>query len=148
MAHGDRFSFEKIKDIAENINILNEHFHHEKTAVCHGDFHFENLLTDDDGHIVVCDFQSVYLGHPAGDLAFFISRLAADGYPLNEEKVIQMYCDIADTDIRKEDIIIQMKLSNLNTSFAFWHMYLHQASAEKVGSVYEKMVKDMEYLFR
>ena len=39
-----------------------------------------------------------------------------------------------------------MRLSNLNTSFVFWHHYLHGADKAAVRDIYEKMISDMEYL--
>ena len=146
--HGEIFSESDLKMVAKNINTVNQRFYNTKKWFCHGDFHFENVLADDLENLIVCDWQGIHSGHIAGDIAFFISRLCADGYKVNEEKVISMYCGISDVDITEKELAIQMKLSNVNTSFVFWHEYLHRCSSERVRNVFEKMIRDMEYLYQ
>lgn len=144
--HGDAFSKNDISRIAENINTLNLKLHSTKQRLCHGDFHLENLLEDDKGNIIVCDWQGVSLGNISGDISHFLSRLSADGYNISKEKAIQIYCKYARTDITEEEIAIQMSLANLNNSFMFWHDYLHGCTEDAVHNIFDKMVEDMEFL--
>ncbi len=146
--HGQEFSKCDLYKIAENINGINKKVHSTKRALCHGDFHFENLLEDDHGNIIVCDWQNISPGHVSGDISFLLSRLSADGCNINKEKAIQIYCNSSNTDITQDEIAIQMSLANLNTSFMFWHHYLHGCSAERVRDIFEKMVLDLDYLLK
>lgn len=144
--HGQVFSKNVIFKIAENINAFNQKRFSAKQWCCHGDFHFGNLLTDEHENILVCDWQGVGLGHVSGDLSFLLSRLSADGYPVSKEKAIRTYCKYSDTNITEEEIAIQMSLANLNTSFMFWHNYLHGSSQERVHDIFDQMVEDMNVL--
>ena len=144
--HGDAFSQEKLDELAEAINRVNERWHSARRCCVHGDFHAENLLTDAAGNIIVCDWQNIGVGHPAGDIAFLLSRLAADGVQIDRTAAVDAYCRYAQGEITAGEIEAQMRLSNLNTSFVFWHHYLHGADKAAVRDIYEKMISDMEYL--
>lgn len=146
--HGAVFAECELYKIAENINKINKQLYSSKKMCCHGDFHFENLLADCQGNIIVCDWQNVNIGHASGDIAFFLSRLSADGVEISKDKAIQMYCGLSTADITYEEIATQMSLSNLNTSFIHWHNYLHGCSEERVRCIWEKMVEDAEYLYK
>lgn len=146
--HGQEFSKRSLYKIAENINDINRKVHSTKSTLCHGDFHFENLLEDNNGNIIVCDWQSVSLGHVSGDISFLLSRLSADGYNINKENAIQIYCKYSNTKITREEIALQMSLANFNTSFMFWHNYLHGCSVDRVRDIFDKMVKDLEFLLK
>lgn len=87
----------------------------------HGDFHCDNLLLDER---VVCDWQNIYLGTSAGDLAFFLSRLSADGVSLNMDTRMRSYSTAAQAIGMPADAeIIQydMTLTSQNVAFLFWH---------------------------
>ena len=87
----------------------------------------------------------------SGDISFLISRLSADGYKIDEEAMINQYCRSAErrgSGIQPQEIEIQMCLSNLNTSFRFWHVYLHDSTAERVAGIYEKMLTDAKILLK
>jgi len=74
-----------------------------------------------------------------------ISRLTADGYALEQDKVLEIYCESAQKnglEVSAEVIQQQISLANLNTSFRYWHMYLHGSEEKRVRDIYEKMVKD------
>lgn len=144
--HGSAFPKNDLFQIAENINAVNQKAHSTKRVFCHGDFHFENLLEDDHGNIIVCDWQSIHLGHVAGDISFFLSRLSADGCTISKDDAIQIYCNYTNTDITEHEVAQQMSLANLNTSFVFWHNYLHGCSVDRVRDIFEKMVVDLDYL--
>lgn len=145
--HGDVFSESDLIKIGENINTINKQAYTPKKMCCHGDFHFDNLLVDDEGKIIVCDWQNVNSGHVSGDISFFLSRLSADGLEISKEKAIQMYCRFSTADITHDEISMQMSLANLNTSFIHWHNYLRGCSIERVRGIWDKMIEDAEYLY-
>lgn len=137
----DILDFAKIQDLAVRINQLNKESYSDRTCLCHGDFHAENILRDEkSGQLVLCDWQSVNLGHPASDIAFFISRLQGDGIAFDENKIIDSYCSHAKSGITKEEIKKQMALANINTTFRYWHYYLHGSPKEFVEGIVEKML--------
>ena len=60
-----------------------------------------------------------------------------------------MYCESArmvGLEVEPKVIRQQMCLTNLNTSFRYWHQYLHGSSEERVRDIYEKMVADAKEL--
>lgn len=144
--HGQEFSKDDLYRIAESINVINKKVHSTKYSLCHGDFHFENILEDDNGNIIVCDWQNIGIGHVSEDISFLLSRLSADGCNISKEKAIQIYCNYSNTEVTQEEIAMQMSLANLNTSFMFWHNYLHGCSVDRVRDVLKKMVEDLEDL--
>lgn len=145
--HGNAFSADDLYKIGENINTVNQRAYTPMKMCCHGDFHFDNLLTDDRGNIIVCDWQNVNASHLSGDISFLLSRLSADGYNISKEKAIRMYCQFSTANITYDEISIQMSLANLNTSFVHWHNYLRGCSTERVRSIWERMIEDAEYLY-
>lgn len=144
--HKPAFAKEDLYRIADHINEINRKFHSTKSWCCHGDFHFENLLARDDRGIVACDWQSVNSGHAAGDISFFLSRLAADGFLLDRERAVRIYCSVSGTGIPPEEIQGQMSLANPNTSFVHWHHYLHGCSQKCVADIFLSVTADEDYL--
>lgn len=137
----DILDFSKIQKLADCINQLNKKTYSERACLCHGDFHAENILRDEkSGQLVLCDWQSVSLCHPAVDIAFFMSRLQGDGIAFDENKIIDSYCSHAKSGITKDEIKKQMALANINTTFRYWHYYLHGSSKEVVEGIVEKML--------
>lgn len=128
---------------AEKINELIEWHHGERLVLSHGDFHWDNLLQDGNGDIVICDWQGVNAGGASGDISFFLSRLGADGTALEPEKVIECYCRerflLTGEMLSKEELHRHMDAANAITTFQFWHQYLHGSSCERVRGIYEKM---------
>ena len=143
--HGDAFSAEGVEHVARCINDMNRCLHSGRVCRCHGDFHVENLLTDEQGNIVVCDWQSTRPGHPAADIAFFLSRLEADGCGFDRMRVVEMYCRHA-KDIAPQEIDAQMRLADVNTTFEFWHYFLHGATEDTVRKIYEPMLRNARQL--
>ena len=147
--HGDAFSTDVLQKMAGEINRINRTFHSTKRCFTHGDFHFDNLLSDAQGNLVVCDWQNCSCGDPSGDLSFLISRLLSDGYPLDADKLVDTYCRCAaqhGLTVNPEEVQIQMALSNLNVSLMYWHMYLHGADPERVQNIFGKMAEDYRKL--
>ncbi len=78
-------------------------------------------------------------------MAGALPSMAADGQNIAKEKAIAAYCALSGTGVTPEEIAVQMALANLNTSFLFWHNYLHSASCERVGEIFYKMAADMAF---
>jgi len=60
-----------------------------------------------------------------------------------QEEVLEMYSESAKRHgmkVSPETIRQQMSLANLNTTFRYWHMYLHGSEEKRVRDIYEKMV--------
>ena len=133
--------FSKIQDLASCINQLNKDLYSDRSYLCHGDFHAENILCDEkSGQLVLCDWQNVSLNHPASDIAFFMSRLQGDGISFDENKIIDSYCSYSKSGITKDEIKMQMYLANINTTFRYWHYYLHGSQKSVVENIVEKML--------
>ena len=147
--HGDHFDRKGLQLVKEYINPVNSLFYEPHIWFTHGDFHIENLLRDVSDEIIVCDWQSCAGGNNSGDISFFISRLSADGYDVDNRRIIETYCkcmEIMNQPVKASDIDIQIKLANVNVSFQFWHEYLHGNSKERVNEIYSKMIEDMQSL--
>ena len=145
--HPKHFSEDKLIEIKENINHINDILTSKRNDFIHGDFHFNNLLQDKNDNLIICDWANYCVGDGASDLSFFISRLNADGYKVDNTMIINHYCEYMNKeDVTPISIEIQMRLANLNTSFMFWHNYLHNNAIERVKSIYEKMVDDFNFL--
>lgn len=144
--HGSTFSKADLQRVAETINAVNQKCHTSKRCCCHGDFHFDNLLEDDDGKLIVCDWQGVGVGQPSGDISFFLSRLHADGVNVSRDKAIRVYCESSNGGVTEQEIDLQMRLANLNTSFLFWYSYLHGSAEERVAGIFKRMVADADHL--
>lgn len=132
--------------IAEKINGIIAWHDTEEKVLTHGDFHWDNLLTDDHGNILICDWQSVGLGGSSGDLSFFMSRLGSDGIKPDPHLFLKCYADavmeITGKTIDTNSIAGHIAAANVITSFAFWHQFLHGAEAERVRGIYGKMTSD------
>ena len=148
--HPGAFNDLSLKEIAEKINGIIAWHATEESVLIHGDFHWDNLLTDDHGNILICDWQSVGLGGASGDLSFFMSRLGSDGIKLDPRFFLKCYSDavgeIAGKTIDTQSIAEHIAAANVITSFAFWHQFLHGAAAERVQEIYEKMTNDFRLI--
>ena len=147
--HPGAFEEEWLEEISTYINEWNQKLFSKHCSFNHGDFHFENIMQDAEGNIKVVDWQNYGTGHLSGDISFFLSRLSADGYIIDTKEVIDMYCKCSNNrgiSVKSEEIEIQMCLANLNTSFRYWHYYLHDSTKERVRNIYDKMVEDGKIL--
>ena len=136
----DILDFAKVEALASRINQLNKDLYSARVCLCHGDFHAENILRDEkSGKLILCDWQSVSLNHPASDIAFFMSRLQGDGISFDENKIIDSYCNYSKSGITKDEIKTQMHLANINTTFRYWQYYLHGSPKSVVENIVEKM---------
>lgn len=143
--HPGHFSEAGLQTVAENINPVNARLFAPRLALAHGDFHCENLLTDDRGRIIVCDWQNCGVGDVTGDISFLLSRLSADGYPLDTAQALEIYCRHASIP-DPAPLDSQMRLANVNTTFLFWHEYLHGSPEDRVRQLFDHMVEDLQVL--
>ncbi len=144
--HPGAFDESRLEEIAGRINgIMIRHDSEERVPI-HGDFHWDNLLKDEEGHILICDWQGVHLGGASGDLSFFLSRLGGDGVRIDAAAFLDSYVnailELSGKQIKRQDIIWHMNAANVITSFAFWHEYLHGSSEERVRDIYGRMIQD------
>lgn len=146
--HPGSFSESQLEELAGKINKLIEWNDSEDRVLVHGDFHWDNLLEDENENILLCDWQGVNLGGASGDLSFFLSRLGAEGIQIDEAVFLDSYVDaiweLSGKQMKRQDIIVHMNAANVITSFVFWHQYLHHSSEEQVGDIYSKMIKDFK----
>ena len=146
--HPGSFDASLLKLIATKINPLIAWNDTEEKVLIHGDFHWDNLLEDENGGIRVCDWQSVGLGEASGDISFFMSRLESDCANFDLMYFLQCYGDAIQriggncVDIRS--IARHIAAANVITSFVFWHRFLHGAETERVRDIYRKMTDDFQ----
>ena len=146
--HPGSFNENPLEEIASKINNLIAWHDSEERVLIHGDFHWDNLLEDKNGNILLCDWQGVNLGGASGDLSFFLSRLSGDGIRIDAAVFLDYYVNaiwkLSGKQIQRQDIIRHMNVANVITSFLFWHQYLHGSSEERVEDIYSKMTKDFK----
>jgi nucleoside phosphorylase len=94
-------------------------------------------------HEIVSGMEGV--GDVTGDISFLLSRLSADGHPLDTAQALEIYCRHASIP-DPAPLDSQMRLANLNTTFLFWHMYLHGSPEDRVRQLFDHMVEDMRVL--
>lgn len=144
--HPGAFESVSLDHIAKEINRIILWHDSEETVLIHGDFHWDNLLMDEQGRIVICDWQGVGTGGASGDLSFFFGRLRGDGLQMNEREVVEAYGRETECLFGKrvtwEEMDGHIRAANVITSFTCWHQYLHGSSAERVQEIYGKMATD------
>lgn len=141
--HPGAFDEGILTETAARINEIIGWHHGEERVLNHGDFHWDNLLQRENGDIVICDWQGVNAGGASGDISFFLSRLGADGFALEPQQAVELYCherfQLTGETISQEDLLKHMNAANTITSFQFWHEYLHGSDCGRVRDIYEKM---------
>lgn len=144
--HPNIFEEAPLERIATEINRIIRWHGSEETVLIHGDFHWDNLLTDDQGNILLCDWQGVGAGAASGDLSFFFGRLRGDGIQIKEQQTVEAYSReirrLSGKRIPWEEIRGHMRAANVITSFTCWHQYLHGSDEARVREIYGKMVAD------
>ena len=146
--HPGAFDRAPLERIAGEINRIISWNGSEEAVLIHGDFHWDNLLMDERGRVLLCDWQGVGAGAASGDLSFFFSRLRGDGIRLEEREVVEAYGRERERLSGKraawEEIDGHIRAANVITSFTCWHQYLHGSSEERVREIYEKMAADSD----
>ena len=148
--HPGAFDESPLERIAQEMNRIIRWHDSEETMLIHGDFHWDNLLTDNQGRIMICDWQGVGTGPASGDLSFFLGRLRGDGIRLNEKELVEAYGRekgrLTGRSVTWEEVDGHIRAANVITSFTCWHQYLHGNSQERVREIYGKMVDDSQIL--
>ena len=126
------------RKIGEVCPILNS----EPLYVCHGDFHPENVLRDGK-NLLLCDWQNIHIGKSAEDFSFFLSRGQGFGIPMEEEELLEYYCERLSMytcrRIEPETVRMERDASMLLTTFSCWAYYLRKASYESVAIHFRNM---------
>ena len=146
--HSGMFDGNALDEIAEEINELILWHDSEERVLVHGDCHWDNLLQDEKGNILLCDWQGIDFGAASGDLSFLISRLGGDGCTLDTAVLLDHYVnavlEFSGKRIEAWDITCHLNAANVITSFLFWHSYLHDNEEERVREIFDKMIKDFK----
>lgn len=144
--HPSVFDGAPLERIAGRINRIISWHDSEETVLSHGDFHWDNLLMDNEGRIIICDWQGVEAGAESGDLSFFFGRLRGDGIQMKEQEVAEAYGRemrrLSGRRVTWEEMEGHIRASNVITSFTCWHEYLHGSDEGRVREIYGKMVTD------
>ena len=144
--HPGEFDDSPIDIISHNINDIISRHASEKKLLSHGDFHWDNILTDEDGTLIVCDWQGVGVRGASNDLSFFMSRLNADGISVDSHSFLTWYAleynRLTGEDVKADELERHIKAANIITSYRYWHMYLHGNDTERVREIYDRMVSD------
>lgn len=144
--HPGAFDGASLERIAGEINRIILWHGSEETVLSHGDFHWDNLLMDNQGRIIICDWQGVEAGAASGDLSFFFGRLRGDGIQVKEKAVVEAYgreiMQLSGKRVTWEEIDGHIRAANVITSFTCWHEYLHGSDEGRVRKIYGKMVAD------
>lgn len=146
--HPGAFDGAPLERIAGEINRIIFWHGSEEAVLGHGDFHWDNLLMDNQGRIIICDWQGVEAGAASGDLSFFFGRLRGDGIQMKEQEVVEAYGreirQLSGKMVTWEETCGHIRAANVITSFTCWHEYLHGSDEGRVREIYEKMVTDSE----
>lgn len=141
--HSGKFDESIAEETAAQINDIIKWHDSEDHVLVHGDFHWDNLLIDENANILICDWQGVNFGSASGDLSFFISRLCGDGIQPDTDVFLNFYVKeflkLTGKQLDKQNILLHMNADNAVTTFVFWHEYLHNSSEERVRDIYSKM---------
>lgn len=147
--HDGHFDNKILKSILKNFNSICNILNNPPHNLRHGDFHANNIMLNNED-IVVCDWQCVHIGKGAGDIAFFISRGKAKGIAMNEDFLIDYYCEklsnYTRTKVYKSDIYNVINASTVFTSFMHWAYYLKNADLNSVSKIYSKMINSFTSL--
>ena len=150
--HPGAFDDAPLREISEKINGIISRHDSEDKVLSHGDFHWDNLLTDETGEIKVCDWQGVNVDGESADISFFFSRLEAAGFSIDRKLFLKHYSEETE---RKTGVVVEakeiewhIKASNVITTFRFWHYYLHGNPVERVREIYGKMAEDYSQISR
>ncbi len=145
--HPGVFDRSALTRTAGRINELIRRHDAEMAVLNHGDFHWDNLLQNERGDIVLCDWQGVSAGAASGDLSFFFSRLRADGIQPDEREMADIYAGeikrLSGRTVTWEELDWHIRAANIITSFLFWHSYLHGSEVGRVQEIYEKMTQEL-----
>ena len=144
--HPNVFNETFLDAIADNINNIIEWHNNEERLLSHGDFHWDNILINEDDRLLICDWQGICISGESSDISFFMSRLGADGIGIDEHLFIKSYSEaiqeITGRIVNADNILRHIAASNIITTFEFWHDFLHGNDEDRVKGIYDKMIED------
>ena len=106
-------------------------------TLCHGDCHLDNLLRDQEGHLIWADWQEVGIGYGPSDLSFFLQRAEANGAAIAHDLVVTAYCTALEAagvaGVSEHAITSAMKESERRTRLLYWPDYMNNATSEAMA---------------
>lgn len=138
-----------LENIYKDLDLVCPYLNNPPQYVCHGDFHPENILMDND-NLLICDWQNIGIGKCIGDISFFISRGMGFGININSDELLDFYCERLSVykgmPINKSALLKERYAAALLNIFSFWAYYLKDANKERVAAQYDEMVKAYNFL--
>ena len=99
-----RFLIQKYPELQSDITKLIDELCLEKTCLVHGDFSPKNMLVQDNGQIVLLDFEVAHWGNPVFDVAYCLGHLMLKGWHLNKKNeifnLISLFLDNYESEVR------------------------------------------------
>jgi Ser/Thr protein kinase RdoA (MazF antagonist) len=106
-------------------------------TLCHGDCHLDNLLRDQEGHLIWADWQEVRIGYGPSDLTFLMQRAEANGADIAHDSVVAAYCKALKAagieDVNQCTITSAMQESERRTRLLYWPDYMSDATTERMA---------------
>jgi hypothetical protein len=103
-------------------------------TLCHGDCHLDNLLRDQDGHLIWADWQEVRIGYGPSDLTFLMQRAEANGADIAHDRIVAAYCKALKAagvaGVNERAITSAMNESERRTRLLYWPNYMSDATLE------------------
>jgi uncharacterized protein (DUF2252 family) len=103
-------------------------------TLCHGDCHLDNLLRDEDVHLIWADWQEVRIGHGPSDLTFLMQRAEANGADIAHDRIVSAYCKALKVSgvagVNERAITSAMNESERRTRLLYWPDYMSDATTE------------------
>ena len=86
-----RFLIQKYPQLSKPIHQLIDELSLQKTCLVHGDFSPKNMLVQQDGEIVLIDFEVAHWGNPVFDMAYCLGHLMLKCWHLKKyEKMLEL----------------------------------------------------------
>lgn len=86
-----RFLIQKYPQLSKPIHQLIDELSLQKTCLVHGDFSPKNMLVQQDGEIVLIDFEVAHWGNPVFDMAYCLGHLMLKCWHLKKyEKMLKL----------------------------------------------------------
>jgi len=105
-------------------------------TLCHGDCHLDNLLRDQEGHLIWADWQEVRIGYGPSDLTFLIQRAEANGAAIAPDMIVAAYCEALRAagveGVNERAITSTIQASERRTRLLYWPDYMSDATAERM----------------
>jgi aminoglycoside phosphotransferase (APT) family kinase protein len=106
-------------------------------TLCHGDCHLDNLLRDQEGHLIWADWQEVGIGYGPSDLTFLMQRAEANGAVIAHDIVVAAYCQALESagvdGVNERAITSAMNESERRTRLLYWPNYMSDATTESMA---------------